>query len=515
MTETNIGFEQQLEKVLASPVFQTSRQLRHFLEFTAGRVLSGAPSVDQFEIATEVLGKPDFDPTMDASVRKLATQVRQRLEKYYESHGARDTVLITLPLRSYAPVFETRNPDAVQSTLQSIPTRAPRRVSFAVILVTALIPIALATLWIWGSAPASRPVSSTEAEIRTAFGDIKAPAPDAAPGTLQLSSVSGTYDELTTRLSFIPNHEGQYAGVVFWEGPQRYVALGRRFTSGNFIALTAESATAQTLESPDREGQSGTPIWLKLRREADTFTAFTSADGVNWTMLGKPIEVVLGATTRSGLYAFNGRRDSPSIPAVFHLPAQSSYFARNLAPADAWTLVSNCGDRQDLTNGEPAAGDPCEATLTRPVPRDRGWSVTTRVETDDTSALSAGLFVRSESGKRIRIVRYRTDASTIAFIQDGRLLENAPDFPGRPPVYLRLKQSNVTGEIEGYYSVNGADFLPVGKPVDLASFGRLRSVGLVAARREPVPQNKPVRVSFQAFWQDLFPLEIVRFPSRR
>lgn len=488
MIETKSAFEQQLEKVLASAGFQSSRQLSHFLEFTAGRALRGETTMSQFEIAAEVLGKSDFDPTVDASVRKLATQVRQRLEKYYETVGVADPVVITLPLRSYSPHFELRR--------SAPPPVAPKRLPWVPV---AILAAAGAVYWMWPSPSAE---ASPEIEIQTAFGDLRAPGPDAALGALRLGPPLGAIGEVTTRLTFSPTQEGQHAGLILWEGPRRYVSIGRRFASRNTVSLTSESGLAGTAvqETIDLEGQSGQPVWLKLRREGDRFTAFTSLDAHDWQPVGQPVEFKLSANSRAGIFAFNGRRNAPSIPARFLDPARHP----------TRKFDSTCADNQDLTSGQPLWGTPCESSWSQPAPAGPGWSFTTRIDTDDSAAISAGLFVRGASNTRLRLVRYRTDASSIAWIQDGRLLESAPDFPGRPPVHLRIRHDATIGAIVGEYSLDGLRYRRVGTPVAIDA----TTVGRIASRRTEVPERAPLAVRFLGTWQDLTPLEPIAFPRR-
>ncbi len=481
MIETTSDFAQQLDRVLASPPFQSSRQARQFLEFTATRVLAGEAPADQVELALHVLGKSDFDPTIDASVRKLATLVRQRLEKYYEGPGADDPVLISLPLRSYAPQFELRSPVAL------VPPPPPRRWPVVVGVLALCMVMA-----IYLSRQATPGAPLTEVEIPATFGDIKSPWPDVAPGGLRLGPTVGQQEELITRLDFAPANEGQFAGLILSAGPVQYIALGRRFTSANFISLVGEIKGQPIIarDIADREGQSHVPVWLKLRRDGDTYTGFSSVDREHWTPVGEPVTLRLNAPLRAGVFAVNGRRQSPPQTARFSMPARKLQFA---------AFQSACADQFDLTAGLPSAGEPCESTWSASLPRQGDWSFTTRVESDNTSAISAGFFLRGDSGPRLRLVRYRSDAPTVAWIRDGKLLESAPDLPGHPPLYLRLVQRN--GQVRAFYSVDGMNFRPVGTPLSQS----MTQIGIIATRRFKTTESFHAR--FDGAWQDLWPLE--------
>jgi hypothetical protein len=43
------------------------------------------------------------------------------------------------------------------------------------------------------------------------------------------------------------------------------------------------------------------PYWLKLSRSGSTVSAYTSADGVNWTPIGSPQTINLGPSVYIGL----------------------------------------------------------------------------------------------------------------------------------------------------------------------------------------------------------------------
>jgi hypothetical protein len=79
-------YRQHLKKVLESAEFGNSRQVRDFLNYVAEAALQGRSHLGQVEIAERVLKRGnDFNPLDDASVRKIATLTRQKLDKYSAS----------------------------------------------------------------------------------------------------------------------------------------------------------------------------------------------------------------------------------------------------------------------------------------------------------------------------------------------------------------------------------------------------------------------------------------------
>ncbi|MDD5391596.1 MAG: hypothetical protein PHE17_01120 [Thiothrix sp.] len=98
---------QELEKLLASRVFEAKKQACNFLEYVVAEKLAGRGSkITQYGIAVEALGKPtDYCPTENPAVRVEAGRVRKLLEEYYLADGEGSLLRIQLPVGSYEPVF--------------------------------------------------------------------------------------------------------------------------------------------------------------------------------------------------------------------------------------------------------------------------------------------------------------------------------------------------------------------------------------------------------------------------
>lgn len=104
------AIEAQIDRILASPQFRTSRRRCELLQWSVGRVLAGATATaKEYDIALDVFGKPEsWDPRLDSSVRVEFNRMRQKLRQYYEGEGAADPVLIEFPFRGYMPQFSWR-----------------------------------------------------------------------------------------------------------------------------------------------------------------------------------------------------------------------------------------------------------------------------------------------------------------------------------------------------------------------------------------------------------------------
>jgi serine/threonine-protein kinase len=106
---------EQLERMLASDTFAGAERSRLLLKFLVEHALENqSDRLKEYTIGSEALGRGDsFDPRTDPIVRAEASRLRNRLQQYYATHGAADTVFITLPKGSYVPQLQIRdNPGA-------------------------------------------------------------------------------------------------------------------------------------------------------------------------------------------------------------------------------------------------------------------------------------------------------------------------------------------------------------------------------------------------------------------
>jgi len=104
-----------LERVVNSPRFQKAARLREFLLYVGRRTLKeGCGQIHEQEIGSEVFGRPaTYDTSVDNIVRVNATEVRKRVEAYFELEGAHESLILEIPRGSYKPVFRWRFVDLV------------------------------------------------------------------------------------------------------------------------------------------------------------------------------------------------------------------------------------------------------------------------------------------------------------------------------------------------------------------------------------------------------------------
>ena len=96
-----------LDRVRSSRTLKGCDRLIQLLTFIVEATLKGeAPHLKESTIAVFVFSRsPTYNPKADTIVRSQAWRLRAKLKEYYASEGARDPVVISLPLGGYVPVF--------------------------------------------------------------------------------------------------------------------------------------------------------------------------------------------------------------------------------------------------------------------------------------------------------------------------------------------------------------------------------------------------------------------------
>ncbi len=89
---------EQLERVLANPLFQGAVRSRALLKFLVEEFLNGRiDRLKEYTIGAEALDRSDsFDPRTDPIVRAEASRLRGRLERYYAGEGHSDPLIIAI-----------------------------------------------------------------------------------------------------------------------------------------------------------------------------------------------------------------------------------------------------------------------------------------------------------------------------------------------------------------------------------------------------------------------------------
>ena len=119
-----------IDRIAASAHFRRSVRLRDFLLYVGRQSLKdGCPEINEQEIGTHVFGRSaSYDRSQDNIVRVNATELRKRLELYFATEGAHETLVLEIPRGAYKPVFHRRSPATHDSNLD--PHEAPLPVVF-------------------------------------------------------------------------------------------------------------------------------------------------------------------------------------------------------------------------------------------------------------------------------------------------------------------------------------------------------------------------------------------------
>jgi len=99
-----------VERIGASSGLRRAPRLREFLDYVARRSLrDGCNQIHEQEIGIAVFGRPEtYDTSVDNIVRANATELRKRIESYFESEGPHEPLVVEIPRGSYIPVFRHR-----------------------------------------------------------------------------------------------------------------------------------------------------------------------------------------------------------------------------------------------------------------------------------------------------------------------------------------------------------------------------------------------------------------------
>lgn len=126
------AIREQLARILASPLFRSSKHYPGLLRFVVEQAVEGSGAhLKERALGIAVFGRePNYDTNLDPVVRTSACEVRKRLAQYYSDPMHHGEIRIDLPLGSYAPEF--RFPEAVDAPAAVIlpaPAPAPARVN--------------------------------------------------------------------------------------------------------------------------------------------------------------------------------------------------------------------------------------------------------------------------------------------------------------------------------------------------------------------------------------------------
>jgi hypothetical protein len=97
----------QLERILASPLFKNSKRYPNLLRFVVERALEGhTDPLKERTLGVEVFGRaPSYDTNLDPVVRTTACEIRKRIAQYYHDATHETEIRIEFPPGTYVPEF--------------------------------------------------------------------------------------------------------------------------------------------------------------------------------------------------------------------------------------------------------------------------------------------------------------------------------------------------------------------------------------------------------------------------
>jgi len=102
------GIRNQMERMLANPLFKNSKRYPNLLRYIVEHTLAGfTGELKERTLGVEVFGRqPDYDTNADPVVRATAGEIRKRIAQYYHEHEHETEIRIDLLPGSYVPEFE-------------------------------------------------------------------------------------------------------------------------------------------------------------------------------------------------------------------------------------------------------------------------------------------------------------------------------------------------------------------------------------------------------------------------
>ncbi|MDR3728135.1 MAG: hypothetical protein P4K86_13935 [Terracidiphilus sp.] len=106
------AIREQLQRLLAHPLFSNSKRYPVLLAYTVEETLKGnGADLKERSIGIEVFGRsPSYDANADPVVRITAGEVRKRLMQYYYDSTHDGELVVELPVGSYVPLFHAAEP---------------------------------------------------------------------------------------------------------------------------------------------------------------------------------------------------------------------------------------------------------------------------------------------------------------------------------------------------------------------------------------------------------------------
>ncbi|MBS1876793.1 MAG: hypothetical protein JSU00_26500 [Acidobacteria bacterium] len=145
----------ELDRLIESAAFRTSKRCREFLRYVVERTISGpADTLKERSIGVDLFQlPPDFDTGQHTIVRVTANEVRKKLAQQYQAdNGTARAVRIELPPGSYSADFRWEDPVEAAAPPETPAAGRPHWLAGALIGSGVVVAAVLTLLWWRGSA---------------------------------------------------------------------------------------------------------------------------------------------------------------------------------------------------------------------------------------------------------------------------------------------------------------------------------------------------------------------------
>jgi hypothetical protein len=235
--EERVRVEDQLERILASPLFSQSKRYAPFLRYVVEKTLEGREdTLKERTLGVEIFGRvPQYDSSNDPVVRVTAGEVRKRIAQYYHDPAHQNELWIDLPTGTYvaqfrpAPASKEKSAPAEPRSLQAErldspdmhrvpvlgavePVQRPRRPRMATLIVLAAL-TCIGLAWKLGASKTSpfnlvwRSLVSSSSPSVISMGEPPLYPPETKPDELSarqhLRNVYVTYSELQALMRLV------------------------------------------------------------------------------------------------------------------------------------------------------------------------------------------------------------------------------------------------------------------------------------------------------------------------
>jgi hypothetical protein len=168
-----VAIRRQLQRLLESPYFSSSRRYPALLNYVVEKTLAGhGDELKERSLGIDVFHRaPDYQTSLDPVVRITAGEIRKRLAQYYDDPGHEQELRISLPSGSYLPEFHPAEQPHAEPAAAAEPLAARHKKTPGVlILFTLLVFLLLAAGWRYQST--HTPMQQFWAPLINSGGDV-------------------------------------------------------------------------------------------------------------------------------------------------------------------------------------------------------------------------------------------------------------------------------------------------------------------------------------------------------